>query len=629
MNEIFGSTTTTPIKPDLLSGDAEFHIVGKGAPTEETDGKVGCVYIDSLKSDVYICIDSKKDGTLIWTKTADRFGRVMGMTIVNANGYEENHTILDLSEYDSVEINAKKLKIIGLAEPTSPKQAVNKEYVDSLVESIKTSGGGSSSLINITKSGEFVEITDMASAEQEAEIRLESETVTDFSNVDVIVSGKNLFSIDKTEFDTNTITLEELENNTIKIKSTSTVMKEVKLYVNIPINTPLVFSMTGNNVFDVKYYYNTQWAKYGNFSKGNALHLGKSTYPQIMISAFIGAGQEVLFEGIQIEIGEAQTNYEISNVTHYTPDNQGVAENIKLVSPITNIFTNTIGVTVNVEYLAIVTVNDIEKMVEKQLEDFKQEITERFTLKSKVAGCKVAVIGDSITDGMYSFINADGSVTTGGSLSNLNKSPCQQIQSRYGFAEVIDLAESGASYTKDGTTSNSNGGIKNRRFTTYLNETDLPTDLDAIIVFGGVNDFTGGRPLGSLEDAPSTENLCSFHSAVRAVLEYLTSNFMEKDIIFITPLQRNKPYNVELGFNNSNTEGKYLRDYVNVIKTLCADYGVTCIDLYSNSKFYANNVEFLKKYMPDGTHPNADGTDRYLNNGVFPVLDKLWFTTDM
>ena len=98
---------------------------------------------------------------------------------------------------------------------------------------------------------------------------------------------------------------------------------------------------------------------------------------------------------------------------------------------------------------------------------------------------------------------------------------------------------------------------------------------------------------------------------------------MDKQIIVVTPLQR-----YGNAFNPADTNGKHLRDFVNALKTICADYGVPCVDLYSNSKFHMNDAEFRKVYVPDGTHPNAIGTDRYVENGIFPTLDRLWLYRD-
>jgi lysophospholipase L1-like esterase len=100
---------------------------------------------------------------------------------------------------------------------------------------------------------------------------------------------------------------------------------------------------------------------------------------------------------------------------------------------------------------------------------------------------------------------------------------------------------------------------------------------------------------------------------------------MDKQIVVVTPLQRY----AKSTFNPADTHGKYLRDFVNALKTICADYGVTCVDLYSNSKFHMNDAEFRKIYVPDGTHPNAIGTDRYVENGIFPALDGLWLYRDI
>jgi lysophospholipase L1-like esterase len=481
-------------------------------------------------------------------------------------------------------------------------------------------------------SGEVLVINDISSMSQDVGVKLTSDTVTDFSDVVVTTAGKNLFTYANFQPPSN-VTLVALEGGSFKITNTASATRTIEITVPVPYGIPLVFSSTSDSNFSVKHNIDGKWyaVASSSFNKDIAYSYEGTlqSYPAIMLLTFIPANTEVIYSGVQIEIGTDKTDYEIPSLAQYNSDSYGNVTEVKSKSPIMTIFTNTKGVNIEAEYK----IKAVDGETQQMIEDAKQEILDAITLKSKVSGCKMAVIGDSITTGMYSFLNDDGSVTVGGNLTNLNKAFWQQIRDRYGIAEVINNAKTGASFTQDGTTKDDAGNIVNRRFTTYLNETDLPPDLDAIIVWGGTNDFGYAQPFGTLESEPSTANLTNFYGAVRAVLEYLTAKFTEKEIIFITPLQRNTFYNnADFGFatfNNANNVGKYLRDYVDAIKTLCADYGVTCIDLYSNSKFYAHDREFLKTYMPDGLHPNVAGTDRYLNNGIFPTLDSLWLYRDI
>ena len=286
--------------------------------------------------------------------------------------------------------------------------------------------------------------------------------------------------------------------------------------------------------------------------------------------------------------------------------------------------------------------NDI---VEGAVETAKQEVMETVKPKSKVTGYKMAVIGDSISAGVSSaYFESSGGVVTAASAGSLltknGNAWWQLVQKRYGISDdVVNNSVSGASFAKDGS------GI-NYRFTYYLNENALAPDTDIIMIFGGTNDWGVNVTLGDLSDKASTDNNATFCAAVKAVLEYLTMNFSEKEIVFITPMQRwFMTWNVVEGvrnytnadydnddesdianafYNCRNGKGLYLRDYVEKLKQLCADYGVTCVDLFSTSRMYVNNEAFKLIYSPDGLHPNELGTARYVKNGIFPVLDKLW-----
>ena len=181
----------------------------------------------------------------------------------------------------------------------------------------------------------------------------------------------------------------------------------------------------------------------------------------------------------------------------------------------------------------------------------------------------------------------------------------------------------------------------NPRFTTYLNTTALPPDLDVIMVFGGTNDYSLSRKLGTVSDAPSTENSVSFCSAVKATLDYITTNFPNAEIVYMTPIPRwaqtgtlltdeNGNYYWqdmvgEAEYNQKNKIGFQLIDYVNAIKQLCSSYSnVKVCDMYSTSHMNMGSMDFKLKYAPDGLHPNKEGTEIYVNNDLFPFLDKIW-----
>lgn len=224
---------------------------------------------------------------------------------------------------------------------------------------------------------------------------------------------------------------------------------------------------------------------------------------------------------------------------------------------------------------------------------------------SKFKNKKMAVIGDSISVGYTMIYSGDTLVG-----STVNKKWWEIIQDRYMLSSVTNISASGACYSLDGT-------VSNPRFSDRVDE--VPNDSDVIVVFGGTNDYSRNRPLGNMTDVASGDNDVSFTSAVRYVFEYLTDNFPNAKIIMITPLQRNYTQ----GFDNPNTLGFYLYEYVDRLIKLANIYGVIVDDLYNLSQFHMHSTSFIHDYCSDGLHPNSDGTVMYTENGIIPVFDSV------
>jgi lysophospholipase L1-like esterase len=215
-----------------------------------------------------------------------------------------------------------------------------------------------------------------------------------------------------------------------------------------------------------------------------------------------------------------------------------------------------------------------------------------------VKGKKVSILGDSITYGY---------ATT--------KKWWQYVTERYGIQEPQVNAEIGRAFARNGSSST--------RFTEKV--TELDTDSDIYIVFGGVNDFQFSTPIGTIDDEPTNANGAetsgvTFYASVKYVIEYLITNYPNSKIIFFTSL----PKNDKEIFNPTNTAGHKLNDYVEAITMVSRAYGVDLVDLNSVGEFYVHNTNWLAENMPDGIHPNDKGTETYVKNGIFPALDRLF-----
>ena len=136
--------------------------------------------------------------------------------------------------------------------------------------------------------------------------------------------------------------------------------------------------------------------------------------------------------------------------------------------------------------------------------------------------------------------------------------------------------------------------------------TDIPTDSDMVIVFGGTNDWGGNQ------------NMTTFENNVNAVIDYFQTNIPTAELLFLTPVRR---YRNGTSGEDENTLGYKLSDYCNKIKEACANKGVKCIDLYNNSGINPLNSGNKTALAPDGLHPSE--------KGHILLYDRIKFSCDL
>ena len=133
-----------------------------------------------------------------------------------------------------------------------------------------------------------------------------------------------------------------------------------------------------------------------------------------------------------------------------------------------------------------------------------------------------------------------------------------------------------------------------RSFCNYY--TSLPSNANLVTVFGGVNDFLLGVPLGS----SSSTDKSTFYGALNVLADGLKSKYPSKRITFFTPIRIG-------GHATANKSGHTLKDYRNAIVTVCNNKGLEVLDLYSLDSMDADKS--VSNYMGDWdtTHPNGNG----------------------
>ena len=154
-----------------------------------------------------------------------------------------------------------------------------------------------------------------------------------------------------------------------------------------------------------------------------------------------------------------------------------------------------------------------------------------------------------------------------------------------------------------------------RSFCNYY--TSLPSGASLVTVFGGVNDFLLGVPLGS---SGSTDK-STFYGALNVLAEGLKSRYPSSRITFFTPIRIG-------GHANANKSGHTLKDYRNAIVTVCNNKGIEVLDLYSLDSMDADIS--TSNYMGswDTTHPNGSGHQAIADYMVSQMLQSTSSITE-
>ena len=144
-------------------------------------------------------------------------------------------------------------------------------------------------------------------------------------------------------------------------------------------------------------------------------------------------------------------------------------------------------------------------------------------------------------------------------------------------------------------------GLRDRDF--CMRFTEMDETADAVVVFGGTNDFGhGDAPLGTMQDrTPAT-----FYGACHHIMTRLHERFPGKPILILTPLHRCNEDNVR-GDGWKAEEAADLKTYVNIIREVAEYYSLPVLDLFAESGIQPKVDIIREKFCPDGLHPNDAG----------------------
>jgi len=199
-------------------------------------------------------------------------------------------------------------------------------------------------------------------------------------------------------------------------------------------------------------------------------------------------------------------------------------------------------------------------------------------------GRSAVFVGDSITAG-----------------SGTTKIYYEYLEESLGFDSVTPMGVAGSCISAASDYGQSNQPLIGRY-------EDIPS-ADLIVIFMGTNDYGHETPLGSVGDTKDG----TFYGALNTIVPALVAKHTSSKIVFVTPLHRygfgtSKILGTQFTYDNiPNGVGATLGDYVNALKMVCANNGVTVIDLYTECTLDPSGAEVRAAYMPDGLHPNAAG----------------------
>lgn len=146
----------------------------------------------------------------------------------------------------------------------------------------------------------------------------------------------------------------------------------------------------------------------------------------------------------------------------------------------------------------------------------------------------------------------------------------------------------------------------------------MDPDADAVVVFGGTNDFGhGDAPLG----APSDRSQDTFWGACHVLMQGLSTRYPGRPVVICTPLHR-------LGEDSLYGDGSKVQPaaplsaYVDALRTVARHYALPVLDLHAVSGIQPELTVIREGFCPDGLHPN-DAGHRLLADRIIGFLSSL------
>lgn len=237
------------------------------------------------------------------------------------------------------------------------------------------------------------------------------------------------------------------------------------------------------------------------------------------------------------------------------------------------------------------------------------------TISKLTAGIEV------ISDGIYNILKGKTIIYDGDSItqSRIN----QGNQSNGGaYPKII------ADITKSNYINNARGGAtlsyKNNQTSHCISRelTSLPTNGDAYVLSGGINDLWDNRPLGTITDNYTDDvDDTTITGALEKIFRYAITNFVGKPIIFVITQKISEPYTLYNGINQFDLHDRLVE--------VCNKYSIPYYDAFNDSGLNGWNSVQKETYLNsnssgtgDGTHPNELGYKKYYVPQIIDILNK-------
>ncbi len=192
-------------------------------------------------------------------------------------------------------------------------------------------------------------------------------------------------------------------------------------------------------------------------------------------------------------------------------------------------------------------------------------------------GMTINFLGDSITEGF--------------GITDSNDLYHQIIKDKYNLKYAYNYGMGGTRIARQHTPSKESTRWD---LSFELRAEIMDRSADAVVVFGGTNDYgSGDAPFGTID----TADPFTFCGAVNSLINKLKNDFPNSKLVFVTPIHR-------IGEDNlSAPDSKTLADYAQAIAQICENRSIPVIDLFAINPIDPQDAELL----PDGLHPSVKG----------------------